>query len=499
MPSSSDQRTRNIVQGMGSLTAQYLGTSILGLIFQISLLRLLSPTQYGVYAGISVAIGIALTFASLGLNQAVARYLAFLQQQDEAKSWVAARKILYLTLALTIVVTAAYSFLAPNLSLYFTKSKEWTDVFLLSGLWLLLSPVGAVCQGIVQGLRRYTLLAKMLFLSKLSMVVFASVVLFFYRSVDIAIFAWVINGSIIIAWTMGITSGKITQSKGEFEYSTVLRYSYPLGIAGIITIISTSADIVVVGGYLDPISLGVYNAAVTISTILTLVFVSPLITALLPELSSSSSEDKISYGVKLSFRFLLLIALPASLLVTSLSKQLIDLFTGGGEYLRGAPSLELIAIFYLFLAIETILIVVFQATGKTINAMIIGIVSAACDIGVSVALVPHLGLLGAATAKASVGIVGAILGFYLARRYLGMLDNMGFYVKAGVSAVIPFVVTFILSSYVSARVISLVPYTIVFALLFLACVKLLKLLSPEDKVLISHALPNFLQGVLNFL
>jgi O-antigen/teichoic acid export membrane protein len=295
-----------------------------------------------------------------------------------------------------------------------------------------------------------------------------------------------------------MSGNKLGRSRGSFEYSTVLRYSYPLGIAATITIVAASADLVVVAGYLNAESLGVYNAAVTISTLLSTVFVLPLMTAFLPELSRSN-EESISRGVRLAFRFLTLVVLPASLLVASIPKQLIDLFTGGGAYLAGSSSLELIAFSYLFLAIQMILGVLFQATGRTVYAMIIGLTSAASDIGVSILLVPHLGLLGAASAKVSVALVGASVGIYLAKRYMRMLDRASFYFKGLVASVIPFLVTFLLSSYVSVRVLTLFPYTLVFVVLFLVCLKGLKVLSEEDKAFILHLVPRALHGFVKIL
>ena len=161
--------------------------------------------------------------------------------------------------------------------------------------------------------------------------------------------------------------------KGEFEYAVILKYASPLGTAAIITVIASSADLVVVGGYLNSVSLGVYNAAVIISSILGALFVAPLTTALLPEISSSNSESDISNGLRLAFRFTVLLVLPASMLVAALSNQLIEFFSGGGAYLAGSFSLELIALFYLFVALQTILVVLFMAIGKTVHAMIGGL------------------------------------------------------------------------------------------------------------------------------
>ena len=492
-------RARNIVQGLGSLTVQNLASALLGVVFQITLIRLLSHTQYGVYSGLIVVVTIAGTVATLGLNQAVARYLAFLQRNDEATSWVAARKILYLTFMLTTVVTGVYSAITPELSLYFSKTTHFSGAFLLAGVWLFLTPISGVCQGIMQGLRKYTLLAKMLFVPRVVMVVFAIGLVFFYRSVDVAITAWVIYSVIIAAWALELSGRKLLTSKGEFRYSTILKYTYPLGIAATITIIASSADLVVVAGYLNPISLGVYNVAVTISAVLTTLFVTPLITTLLPELSSSAKEDEISNGMRLAFRFILLGVLPGSLLFAAVSKQLIDFFSGGGVYLTGSSSLELIAIFYFFYGIQSIFVVMFQAIGKTMYAMLVGLVTAATDIGVSVVLVPKIGLVGAASAKVTVGVVGAMLALYLGRSFLKKLGKPNFYAKSFVAAVIPFSITYALSYYVSIRLVTLIPYSVMFVTVFLLCVKQFKLLTDEDRVFITHLLPRFLHRFIGYL
>lgn len=494
-----DKRARNIVQGLGSLTFQNIVAALLGLVFSIALVRLLSHTQYGVYSGLLVVMGITGTIATMGLHQSVARYIAFLQRQDESTSWVAARKIIYLAIILTAAVTAVYSLITPQLSMYFSKSTHWNGAFLLGGLWLFLTPLSGVCQGIVQGLRRYTLLARMLLLSKIAMVTFAVVAVFFYRTIDVAIIAWVIYSAIIVVWTLSLSGRRLITSKGEFSYSTILKYTYPLGVAATITIIAYSADLVVVAGYLNPVLLGVYNVAVTISAVLTTLFVIPLITTLLPELSSSAEATEVSNGMRLAFRFLLLGVLPGSFLFASLSKQLIDLFSGGGVYLTGSASLELIAVFYLFYGIQSILVVMFQAIGKTIYAMIVGIVTAAIDILVSVLLVPKIGLLGAATAKVSVALVGALLALYLGKSFLRGLRHTNFYAKSIVATAIPFLVTYALSNYVSIRIVTLVPYAVVFVVVYLLCVKFLKLLTDEDKTFIAHLLPKPIDKITKHL
>ena len=52
-----------------------------------------------------------------------------------------------------------------------------------------------------------------------------------------------------------------------------------------------------------------------------------------------------------------------------------------------------------------------------------------------------------------------------------------------------------MSYYFSSRLITLVPYALVYAMVFLACAKWLKLLSDEDRALLSQLLPGGLRKI----
>jgi len=487
---SGNERARNIVQGMGSLTIQNLGTSVLGFLFLVGVIRLIPQVEYGIYTAIVVTVTIASAFAGFGLNLAATRYVAFLRREDEKTSWVAARKIVLLSVVLTVVVTSFYLALSPLLSIYFTKSTSWTWSFLLGGIWLFSNSISGTLQGIILGLKKYAQLAKILFVSRLSMVVLAIGVLFFDHSVGIAIFAWVIFNIVILLWILAMIGKNLLSAPGTFGYANILRYVLPLGVAGVIAAFAGSSDTVIVGGYLNTSFLGVYGAATQISGVLGIVVLGPLTSALLPEVSSSKGVRDASYGLRLAFKFATLAILPASLLVAGVSTQLLTLLnTSGGVYLAGKLTLELIALFYVFLAIQNILLVLLQAVGKTMMVIVVGIVTAVTDIGLAVLLVPHFGLGGAVASRVAVYLGGAFVSIYLARSYMKNLDKSSFYLKGALAAGLPFVVILVLTSLVSSRVITLIPYAIVYAILFLACVKWFRLLSEEDRSFLSQTLP----------
>lgn len=489
-------RARNIVRGVGYLTLQYIATSGFGFIFIFALIRVVPNFQYGIYSAVQVTVAIASTFALLGLSLGATRFVAFSIDADMSESWAAAKKTLLLSLLLISVTTVVYLSLSPVFSLYFAHgSTGWTWAFILGGGWIFTASISTTLQGILQGMKKYALIARILFLSRFAMVAVTLAILFFRRSIEFPLFAWVGFYGAISLWILFVIQKPIQHATGALKYSTILRYSIPLGIAAIITAFSINSDPVVVGGYLNASSLGVYQAAIQVSTVLGVIAVTPLTTALFPEISGSRTAGDISKGIRLAFRYISLAVLPVSLLVAAVSVQLLDLFTSGGTYLAGSLTLELIGVFYVFVAIQTVLLNLLQGVGKTFEVIIIGIVAVSTDLGVALILVPHFGLAGAVTSRVSVALDGAAVALYISRNFMKSMDAWSFYGKAALSSAIPFMIVLLLSRYYSSGLITLVPYALLFCVLYLVCIRQLRVLTPEDRAYLIHVLPGKLRKI----
>ena len=490
-------RARNITRGLGSLAIQNIITSTLSFVFLATLVRFVPYADYNAYSSVLVSVGIVASISIFGLQSAATRFLAF-YQDDETKRWQAARSIFFLSLTFSLVAAVIFDVIAQQLSIYFTKGTAFTYLFQIGGLWTFAFSLSATLQGFVQGIKRYTLLAKMLVVSRVSMVIFTVVALEFTRSIDFAIFAWTLYYGITILWTLKIIWRNLFVKSDSSYYSTIMRYAYPLGLSAVFGVLATNGDSVILGGYTQ--SLGVYIVVITISTILKLLIVTPLITTLLPEASSSAgTEAQISNGTRLAIRLLFLALLPISLLVASVSRQLLSLFSGGGSYLLGVEPLEIIAITFIFLGIQAVGISILGALGMTHKVLIVGVVTLVVDIGLSLLLVPNYGIYGATASKVTVVILSMILCMYYIRAYLDKLDSYKFYAKTVLAALVPFAVIFELSLQISSRILTLVPYAVIWIVIFLFCTRALKVFTDEDRTFISHLTPAPLRRFIKYL
>ena len=506
-----DERGRTISKGVRSLTAQNIGTSILALVFVSALVRYLPGSQYGVYSAISIVVSIAAAFATFGLQDAATRFVSIPgAQRSQAAS--AVRKIIFLSVISSAVVSLFVVVFSQSISLFFTKSASFVPDFELGAVWLFSNSIALIFQGVVQGLKKYSLLAKILFVSRAVMVALTIAGLAEHANLFISIYSWIVYGALVTAWAFKVANKELREATSSdraagqvlvtqgFGYASIFRYTFPLGLAGILIVATQNSDLAVVGGYLNPFSLGVYNSVITISSFLSFVLLTPLITAIFPEASSSSTNSlQISNGLRLAFRFIFLGVLPASFFVAATSPQLLLVLSGQPSYLAGSISLELIAAFYSLLVVQTVVYSVLQAIGRTFHVLLITLTATVAEICGSIMLVPDFGLFGAALARVLGALFGAVVSIYLARGLLVKRENQGFYWKAAFSALFPFSIILYFSNFVSPATVTLVPYSLIWGALFLFCIRAFKLLNNEDRVLLSHILPGGLKKLLSYI
>ena len=497
------QRTKNIITGVRSLTIQNVVNSLLSTVFLALLLRLLSPVEYGIYSAVVLVTLVGSSIASFGLQIAATRFVAFLSF-DEGETRVVSRAILILSLAFASASTFAVVLLSPTLSMYFTKSTDSAWIFAASGAWLFTGSISGIFQGLVQGMKKYESLAKILMSAGSLMVGITVFGLLVFNSVLVPIIAWIVYGSVICFWSLVVTRHAV-RSNGNLatdsrQLKQILKYSIPLGIAGIVTVATGAADPLVVGGVLSVTELGAYNTAIAISGGLGLIFFTPLNTAFLPETSSRALDArKLSTGLRLAFRYSVLALIPVSLGLAALSTQMMDLFTGGGSsYLVANVSLQLMSVFFVFVAMQGIPTSILLSTGRTTQVMLIGIATVVMDIGLSELMVPSFGLVGAATSRILVDLAGFVMTVYLTKSYFKNVVDVGFYAKVIISSLIVFGVLASLSEFVDDSLMSLIPYIFIGGGVLYLCVRLMGILTEEDKKYIEHFVPAKFGKLLRF-
>ena len=495
-PVNQDNRTANIVKGIGFLSVQGVLSALLGFILLAALLRFLPSLDYSAYSAVQVTVALAGVVSNFGFSFAVVRFLAPEATRERSPGWGAAKASLTLTILFSGVASLVLAAGAPYFSDYFLKGPSYAWVFDFGALWLFTTSISTLLMAVLQGMRRYKLLAGTVVGSRFVAVAVAVFVLLLYQSLQLALLSWALYGAIISVAVIFFVRRPLMGADSKPYYTSVWRYAAPLGLAGVVTAVAGNADIVVVGGYLNPDSLGIYNATIVVSSVVSALLVAPLTTALFAETSfSSGRDDEVRQGTSLALRFAIMAVLPASLFAAAMAPQLIGLFSGGGTYNQGIPYLQVITLFYVFTAVQVIAINIMQGVGKTRQVLIVGALTAIGEVVLSASLVPGLGLYGAAYSRVAMFVAGCALSLYYIRKYLPGPANQPFYAKALVASAVPALAVYALSVVVSDSVVTLIPYTLVGVAFFLGSARLVRLVTPEDRSYLSHLLPRWLQWV----
>jgi len=457
------------------------------------MLRLLTPSGYGIYSSVLLVTGIGSSVAFFGLQSAATRFVAFTSQTGVERSAVT-RSIISLSLIFSSTATVALIILSPELSIYFTKSATSAWVFAASGAWLFSSTISGIFQALVQGMRRYESLAKILVGANLGMVCFTALGLLEFQSVLIPIVGWVIYGAIVCVLSLRITRQRLLQATPSDHGRTasrVLSYSVPLGIAGILTVVTGAGDPLLVGAFLSASQMGEYYSAIAISGGLGVILFLPLNTAFYPETATNPDNPrKISTGLRLAFRYTTLAMVPASFALAALSRQVIGLFSGvPSTYLAANSSLQLLSVFFFFVAMQGILTSLLLSKGKTVQVMMIGCVTVALDLALSLILVPGFGILGATVTRILVDIAGLGVAVYLTRDFIGGAIDFRFQGKVFVTSILIFIVISTMSALISFRPATITPYSIIAGALFIVCAREMHVLTEADKNHLEHFLP----------
>jgi O-antigen/teichoic acid export membrane protein len=263
-------------------------------------------------------------------------------------------------------------------------------------------------------------------------------------------------------------------------WKQILRESMPLALTVVFTVIYFKIDIVMLSLIRgDNSEIGWYSAAMRL---IELVGIVPalIVSALFPVVSILYKEsiDSLKSVFKITFRYLLAIALPIAVGILLLSEHLTYTIYGEG-YLRTIPALKILsfALFCLFVNYVLMNILVAVDRQKT-NAIMAG-TCVFVNISLNLCLIPHYGYLGAGTATVITEIVLFALGLYYVAKYVCKINLFTLIIKPLFSVAIMGVFIVLIMSK-----LHLVLVIFLSALIYFSCLMLFRFFTEDDKVIL---------------
>lgn len=185
----------------------------------------------------------------------------------------------------------------------------------------------------------------------------------------------------------------------------LLKQSYHYLIAGLITILYAQVDRIMLGNMLDKASVGYYSAALTISTLWSMI-PSALIQSISPVLYEAAGKDRVLYLRRLRQSYAVLFWLNAAYSIfVGVFAHWVILLLYGKEYLAGTAALRIVVWYYGLSTMSTLNQVYLANDGKNRYINLFCIVGLVTDVVLNFALIPIMGINGAAIATLITHIV----------------------------------------------------------------------------------------------
>ncbi|MDW7726380.1 MAG: flippase [Candidatus Methanoperedens sp.] len=365
-----------------------------GYIIHASLGRLLGPAAYGIFGVIISLMTLVNVMLVAGVPQAGSRFIAIANETVGAIK----KATLNLQVILSLAVFALYFLLSPliagilgdpALSGYIRASAFVIPVYALDALYC----------GFLNGLRLYGRQAVTLFLYSIAKVV---------GTVGLVMLGFAIYGAIAgyllgplvglgIGWYYLRGTGKC-QNSGNFPARKIIDFAYPVIIFSFALLFLMSTDLFLVKMIIgEDVQAGYYTAASTLSR-LPYYILTGLGFALFPAVSKSvAAKDTAQTGkyIRESMRYLVLLLLPITFIISASSEALIGLFYSD-QYAPASYPLAILVFGLAAFTLFNILATVINAAGRPKIPMFIAAALVPVAIGLNSFLIPAYHLAGAA-------------------------------------------------------------------------------------------------------
>ena len=193
----------------------------------------------------------------------------------------------------------------------------------------------------------------------------------------------------------------------------LLKQSYHYLIAGLITILYAQVDRIMLGNMLDKASVGYYSAALTISTLWSMI-PSALIQSISPVLYEAAGIDRALYLRRLRLSYAVLFWLNAAYSIfVGVFAHWVFLLLYGKDYLAGTVALRIVVWYYGLSTMSTLNQVYLANDGKNRYINLFCIAGLITDVILNFILIPVMGINGAAIATFITHIVIQIVMPYM--------------------------------------------------------------------------------------
>ncbi|MBI4018222.1 MAG: flippase [Candidatus Aenigmarchaeota archaeon] len=404
---------QRLVKGSLWIFAMYFASGIISTILRIFLARNLTIEEFGMFYAVLSVSGFLLIFKDLGLSQTMTKFIAEFNAEKDRKG---VKSVIYSALAmqflLAFFMTSAVFLAAPTLAQFYFKNagaEEPLRLIMLSYLFSVFVSLQYALQGlgkielysVIEPLRNILTLVAAVFLIHMGAVGVAQSYLAGTIIISVIIFLFVLKSFPFFSVAAGIERAMA---------SRLWHFSAPLFVANIGGVALNYFDTILITAMLSLGSVALYQVALPTSQIIWALMgsASIVILPIISELWARKDSAMIRKMLGLIVKFYFVFSIPFIIPVVAFPEIIIRMLFGE-QYLGAAAALQILVINSVFYAVFWILSTAMIAVGEPKTNRNIVLLLGATNVFLNLALIPVLGIEGAALAALLSYIIGASL------------------------------------------------------------------------------------------
>lgn len=373
----------------------YLASSLSFLVILPLLTRNLSAAEYGIWVLVLATATLSPLLVNLGLPGALVRFLA--AEEDEERVRDGLYSVLLVVLCTAAATTAAIAALAPYLAIGSLSSHE--DVIVVTALVVFFECINSVMYNFLRALQRIKRYTGFLVLQTLLLVVLLAITLL--SGLGLMGAALSLLGSRAITG-VAMMSTVARELRPRWPDTSRLRefmgYGAPLVPTDISDWAISSSDRYLIGAMLGTAMVGYYNPGYGMAAMI-LMLASPLrfiLPAALSELFDKGLKDRVRAYLSHSLKYFVVLAVPAGVGLGLLSRELLRALTTEEISSEGHAVMPIVAVAMVLAGAQTVVGQVLIVEKRTRSLGSVMMATAGVNVVLNLALLPWLGIVGAA-------------------------------------------------------------------------------------------------------
>lgn len=408
-----------------------------GYIIHFGLARMVSVEDYGRFGVILSILTLTQIFLLMGIPEAVSKYIA-----EGRDSKIVTRKASKLQFIFSLIFFFGLLLLAPYIAEILHDDKL-TNYLRFVSFIIPLRAMFSIDQGVLNGFRAFGKSAIGQTITAILKIIF--VFAFVYLGFELfGVIGGYILSSFVGLIVLIILAKNRSQKGNSVSNSDLVNFSYPVIIFAFCFSFIGVSDLLFVKALIENNDYaGYYTSARTMATIFSVASVG-LSFSILPSISKSYKNNDVvltkSY-IRNSFRYALMISIPAAFVVSATSSELLSLLFGS-EYSKAGAALSILVFGWLFIQLFTIMVYIINGSGKTRIPMYIVLLLTPISIALNYYLIPIFDLVGAALALSFTIVIGLIIAAFYVYKIFEELVYVKSIVKIVLSSLLILIITF---------------------------------------------------------